>query len=584
MLICFCFSISSESISKQDTNITQNHSRTITLTQPSFTQVLGGDVLSKLERTENGFIAITEGRLITSFTENGFVLWQKGTKGRPSNFITVCQEDLFYSITDNSKLNMHNPNGLILWSVDTGIKIMEKPLCGKDGRVFIKGQNTILCYGTKGICRWKLEIQDSLDDIPLLELNDGSLLIFLKTKTSKGESKSIRISPFGKILEEISFTGQVSLASSFNHGVFLCFTDGNSGLCSVEKGSAMSKWTLNASNKNTIKPTTIIENTTFPNEILIFSSSTNEVISIDEINGKILNKYKLPEAIGNNILRSETTSQGIVLITKEKAICLQKDGTVLWNIDLSKTSNWSQCVATDSGNLIFTTNDWTIKGIEIWKNQKKLQSSYKKFEIKSYSDFYSFNNVIPPENITNEQYLKILNGYKKGYFGEKEEEWLPFIESQISKMQEDWLTTSSSYYIGKPFFQTNIPRNEMVLKLAQSSGSIIYQKKISTMLKNIKDPSVLFFLVEAAGECGFDPNLDMLNAIDQLVEKSIQINDENFQINICDAAYKICRYMGRSSFIEKGQKIITKLTYPQYSYKTRNYAMQTLKKILDLKL
>lgn len=562
----------------------QEKNRIITLDQPTFTSVLGGDVLSKFERTQTGYIAITEGRLITSFTENGFILWQKGTRGRPSNFITVSAEDLFYSVTDNSKLNMHNPNGLILWSVNTEIKIIEKPLSGKDGRIFIRGASNIACYGTKGICRWNIEIPETNENIPLLELNDGSLLIFLKAKTSSGDSKALRISPFGKTLEEINFTGQVSLANSVDSGIFLCFTDGNAGLCSVEKGSAISKWTLSSSDRSKFTPTCFIENTIFSDRILVYSSSTNEIISIDEKNGKILSKNKLPDSLGSGILRSETTSQGIVLISRERALCMQEDGSILWNADLRKTSNWSQCVATDSGNLIFAANDWTIKGVEIWKNQKKLESSYKKIEFNSYSDFYTFHNAMPPEILTPDQYTKILKGYEKGYFGESEEQWLPFIESQINKMLNDWLTASSSFYNEKPFYQTNIPRNEMVLKLAQASGSTIYQKKISSMIKNIKDPSVLTFLMEAAGECGYDPNLEMLNAIDQLVEKGILISDENFQIKLCDATYKICRYMGRTSFIEKGQKIIVKLTYPQYSYKTRSYAMQTLKKILELKL
>ena len=75
----------------------------------------------------------------------------------------------------------------------------------------------------------------------LMTLNDGSLLHIQKKEIS-GKSTALRISPFGKILEEIVFTGIISCAVESSEGIILGFTTGSIAMCSVIDGSAETKW------------------------------------------------------------------------------------------------------------------------------------------------------------------------------------------------------------------------------------------------------------------------------------------------------------------------------------------------------
>lgn len=567
----------------QDINTIQTQ-RVLDLKESTFTSVLGGNIISTPQKTSYGYIAYTEGRLITAFTQDGKILWQKGMKGRPFSDITVGADDIFYTLSDKTVLSMHNPSGLVLWSQDTDIYVTEPPLLGKDGRVFIRNESSIACYGTNGICRWNLTTNLLNTAIPLNQLNDGSLLAVLEEKTSDGRSKALRISPFGKILEEISFTSTINSMHETESGIFISFTDGNSGLCKVENGNAISKWTIQTINNRKINVSTFIQNSFFEEKIYFYNTQSDKIIILNEKTGKIITETETIGFSKQNILWASSTAQGIVLISIDMAICIDESGIILWSADLSKTSRWNHILATDNGNIIFCTSDWTIKGIQIWKTPGTQKSSFKKKELKSYSEFYSFENTISSNFITKENYEEITNGFKNGNFGEKEEIWLPFIETQINNLYSDWLTENLSFMDGKPYFQANIQKNQMVLSMIQESGSTIYQKKIAVLLKKIKDPSVLTFLVETAAGCSYDPDLEMLNALAYLTAKNTLTQDELFQIKVCDATYNICRYMGKTAFLEKGQEIIAKLINPIYPQKTRNYAMQTIRKIMDLKI
>ena len=60
--------------------------------------------------------------------------------------------------------------------------------------------------------------------------------------------------------------------------------------------------------------------------------------------------------------------------------------------------------------------------------------------------------------------------------------------------------------------------------------------------------------------------------------------DTAYLNTICDSVYSICLFMGRPAYNKKGKDILKSLMGIGYSSKTRNYARDTLKKIIALEL
>ena len=57
-----------------------------------------------------------------------------------------------------------------------------------------------------------------------------------------GKTKALRITPFGEVVEEITFAGEVSNALTTPQGILLVFTDGTSGLFELKNNKSEHKW------------------------------------------------------------------------------------------------------------------------------------------------------------------------------------------------------------------------------------------------------------------------------------------------------------------------------------------------------
>ncbi len=80
--------------------------------------VLTGAVQSDVVKTSYGYVAVCEGRMITGFSKDGAVLWQKAATARPKAFISVGMGDLLCIVTGNSSVQLLSPTGLSLWKND----------------------------------------------------------------------------------------------------------------------------------------------------------------------------------------------------------------------------------------------------------------------------------------------------------------------------------------------------------------------------------------------------------------------------------------------------------------------------------
>mgnify|MGYP002510493588 CR=1 FL=1 len=188
-------------------NLEQSNSKKHILTLSNenavWNTVISGKAICQPCETSYGFAVLTDGKMITACSNNGTKLWEKGVPGKPNPYLTVFANDFLLTVSNEKNLTLINPSGLALWTKKVPFNITNNPYAGRDGRIFVRGKKNICCYGINGILKWQIETPELNKNIPMQELNDGTILCFL-TETVQGKSKAIRFTPFGQILENIT--------------------------------------------------------------------------------------------------------------------------------------------------------------------------------------------------------------------------------------------------------------------------------------------------------------------------------------------------------------------------------------------
>lgn len=557
----------------------------------SWTTVIPGRVISEPSPTSYGFSLITDAQQISAFTNKGTVLWEKPLERSRNAFVSTLKDDFFAIVTHNGqKLSLLNPSGCEIWSVETDFPIMDKPFSGRDGRFFIRGTNVLQCFGMNGVCRWKLEtpLQSPL---PVLELNDGSLVVFLSEK-QQNKTLGLRISPFGEILEEITFSGEILRAFSCRQGILLNFTDGTAGLFTVIDGQAQNKWVLLIS----VNDKTQIQNSTFVvsqnKEQVVFllpSQNAVEVHQINQTNGSITHSFTISEINGYKLKNKELSINGILLTDDNTARFYSLQAVDLWNATLPAKNgreSYNYSFLTQDNHLVFCGENWSLNAYRVvqtsgLKAQGLAENRRYQDFIKPDKNIYSlmYTNTIDRDFISVER----TNALLTGYYGPKEIKWMSEMLGYCQELQASMQSSDFGIHVEQSVFETDSTGvNKMLLQLPlyATVETINYT---SIFLKNLTNTSYLQTLLSSISKAGYDPEGKMLDAI-QIISAKFNPRNERLIISACDAIYSICLFMGRPAFNSKGKDILARFLGQNFTVKERTYARNTLKKIADLDL
>lgn len=574
--IAVCFS------SFADTTVTD-----LSRIQPNWVCVLGGNALCNPVRTSYGYAVVGEGKMVSAFTSSGSVLWQRSFTKSIQPFLSVGIADMLYVVSGTSKLTMLNPGGVVLWTVDTGFPVLCAPLVGKDGRIFVKGNNDLSCYGTKGVRRWYLKTDAQDSTVSPAILNDGSLLVFL-ARTENGKSIASRVSPFGEIFEQITFTARIRQAVSCSNGVLLTFADGSAGFCSVKNGSLDSRWVMQSGNGTLTSPTAASTDGFSDGRAALISGSPAQISIIDTETGKILSTFKIQGLDTATLTYAGASLDGLVFADRTMASCVETDGAMVWSAQCGQLKKWNYLFPTDGGYLAFCGTNWVI---EAYRMKQTLHegdaSSFTPPHVSAYVDFYEKTNAVSSmltgRAISSDQVKTMSDSFSKGDFGTEEKKYLPLLQNEMDSLAGSWENSSTDHLDDKPYFRTNIVYTEELLSLAGNSGTALFQKYIATLIRQVQDPSLLKYLIQSAGTISFDPNEEMLYSLNTVLHRTSPKNI-TLLLSVCDSVYAICKYMGRPAFFDYGQEMLSSLLYPQYDAKIRAYARSTMERIAKLKL
>ena len=549
----------------------------------SWTTVCGGSVVAPPVETDYGFAVFTDGRMIWGSSAKGTILWQKGIRGKVSPYMAAYR-DFLYVITDAKKLNLVNPSGTTLWTVDLGFDATETPLVGRDGRVFVRGRGTLACYGLNGVRKWMLDTEKAMPGIPLLTFNDGTLLA-VSSELKNGKSTGVRISPFGDLLENITFTGKIITAVSCDYGILISQDDQTIALCSTENGSAVSKWVANSlvkANFIRICPAKTGKTAAFFSQ----KKSRAETVIVDITTGKKINQFSAGELKLSETSFLRSTEIGWYISDEKYATEFTEDGTVIWIATLPKKNKWDYIFYTEENNVVICSKDWSMRGylmnqtVTKKTQPKKNDSSYISFSSVSTSTASSLN----VERLSVESLAEISRAFDTGDYGTKERIWLNSLKNESQTLLWDYNSLLQSSHDGLSYFTANPVYTQSLITTLAKTGTNSFSKDFADILLAEKDPARLALAIQQAGKEAYDADGEMLSALATIGQTKLTPRDTSSLRLLCDATYEICRFMGKPALLKQGKDILSYLFYPQFDKGTRDYARQTLTKIMNLEL
>lgn len=535
---------------------------------PSWIKVFNGEFVLSPIKTSYGFATLEDGKTLCAFEENGNILWQKGFFSRNVSFLASAQKDFLYSVTNNSVLSLINPSGNVLWKVNSLFNITQCPFSLQDGRVLIQGKENISCLGINGIIKWDLKTERQ-SDIQVQELNDGSLLIFLE-ELKDGKTVGIRLSPFGEVIEKITFLGVIKKSIMTSAGIVLIFDSGKTGLLSVNEKTkeTYTSWV----NENLVLSEDFLFNITEKQiDFLFLNNSTYVLCSLDLKTGKEVFSFSLNEINDKPI--SLTSIDGKYLITTSTTCAFYlTNGECFSLFTLPKKNGnkpWNYVLCTESGYLIFCTKAWSLYAYKVYDTpktkMKKINLTRKTYRINNSSLYFSDYDF---------DARRVL--LQKGFYAEKEKQLILetnfLIDSYIENSENDEGSFFESSYKLSTFIST--------LPLYGIKEEYV---NIARLLQNEKDSSIKIALLKAIQVCGYDEDGSVMDALEYVLENT-NIRQNSVLKELCKATYSVCSFMGRPSLYEKGQKIISHLLLSQYDTDVKREAQKTFDLILKLKL
>ncbi len=552
----------------------------------SWSSVLPGSAICQPEATSYGFCLATDARNLMGYASNGTLLWEKNIgRVRDVSLTTLRGDFILFHNHQSNILKLYNPSGTELWSRALDFNPAAKPFAGRDGRFFIHGQGNIVCFGMNGSVRWRLKTGPQ-KSLPLQELPDGSIILFLEEEN--GKTKGLRISPFGEELEDITFAGSVKNSWTCKEGVLLTFTDGTAGLFSLTDNLTKSRWVTSVRAGN---PLFIVNHDRSDFRLLSLSDSGLTIYKINTEDGTEDSSYKINGINGNSLIKSDYSDTGLFFADSSKALLIDENGNEIWSALMPSTirdKSVNQLVYLNNNYLVFCSTNWTMDAYHTCQSTSKftdpktvskiIQPDYSSFipldltEINYYLQGTFDSEIKNPER---------QNEIKDGNFGPKEQDWLTEILS-IARLY--YLNSTSSDFgtrSEKSVFETDTAGFEEILIQLTLLCTDNSQAACADILT--RSSNKFYCRAILKNLTGYDPDGKLLNAIQRNAELA-GAKDSAYCNIICDAVYSICLFMGRPAYNKQGKDILKRFMGAGYTSTTRNYARDTLKKIISLEL
>ena len=247
----------------------------------------------------------------------------------------------------------------------------------------------------------------------------------------------------------------------------------------------------------------------------------------------------------------------------------------------SKTAYTHTGFTTDNCFLLFCS-DWSIHAFRTALPEQTVAQN--KPARKNYSSFYEINTTLLelsfPMPISKElldtQRITLL---KNGSYGKTEQQYASELLSVCTAYKNVMSTSNFGTRMEKSVFQTDSAGTEILFSQFALFGTDAFCDYTAYFLKTETNRALLHTLLKGIASNGYDPDGKVMASLEYLARNTSE-KDENLLKDICDAVYSICVTMGGSAIEPIGKDTLTTLLYPKYTSIVRDYARNTLKKLV----
>lgn len=307
---------------------------------------------------------------------------------------------------------------------------------------------------------------------------------------------------------------------------------------------------------------------------------------IDTKSGSVIWEKECSGLNIKNIMEAKLSDEGFFICDDKTAYFLNLEGTLLWSAKMPEQNNrnkWKYAVFTENNTLVVCHENWTM---EAWIVEQHTGTTRKNITYDYYLDYLNIDSSVydtiyffslDPKITSQERYKKL----EAGFYGDREIDFTSDILSACQAYMEQNSKSSFGAREELSAFKANPSELESLLSQLPLYGTRYTTNLTAKLLKQEKNRSIINCIVKGIQKDGYDPDGEILQALELLSMKT-SINDPTLQMNICDAVYSICRFMGRPAYNKNGKSILKNLLGPANNSKVRLKARETLELVAAL--
>ena len=209
----------------------------------------------------------------------------------------------------------------------------------------------------------------------------------------------------------------------------------------------------------------------------------------------------------------------------------------------------------------------------------------KKNRSSAYSSFFSETQEVEGYSVralSKSDFEELSKRLIEGEYNALEQKWIPVIKHEAAEMAEFYASGDKTSRDPRSKFRSDIVYQQQLCTLMALFGSNIFAPELASLMHNVDDKQMLSFLLRTVEKIGYDEDGSLLEEI-EFIETRRALPEDSALLKACaDAAYSVCRVMGRPALYARGKAVLGKMLYPQYDKKIREYARRRLEDIIKL--
>ena len=525
-LVLICFGFFSQIFA-------QNYSSDVEIrslpSQPEWYCVLPGSPICPLERTSYGIATVTNQRCLVLVDCYKKAIYRQRNLDYSFKYLSVGFSDFLFIIDSEDKVHVYNPSAVELCEKKLSISPIQGAVVGVEGSLFFRNEKSILVCDMVGNERALINLENQNTSIPLLVLEDGSLIV-VQYYESENMTKIVRFSTNLDIIQELKYDTAVSRMSYFKDILFLKMRNGDIEQLKLDKST------------------------------LVKTKAPSKMLSAVVSSGF---EKKYIQGSGNPYLCFSESS--IITIDKDNSIKSH------YEYGFSEYVKVSYC----NSYLLVAFQNWVLNAykIKIPVSEQKVKNSVQRVDYSTFAKNFSGEKktlekllnearVSPKKCASEPLNLKLIDEYVWQLHREYNQNYTLENRDLLIKTGEDARLLL-----------------EIITLLNLKQYSFLYCDVINCDSNSLNVAKAIQF----ASVFAYDEGL-IMNSIERLIHNSKKLSDPLLCSSICNFVYENCRIMGLPVIINHGKKIMTYMLSVQTNQNVRESARNKKKKIIALEI